>query len=62
VIIGIASVVIIGLAISDLYSRQRDTNVQVCEVTAYQWEQIRALYLKTGHTLPNAPPRCVLPR
>jgi hypothetical protein len=62
VIVGLASVVVISLAIGDLYHRQRDTNVQVCAVTDYQWQQIKALYLKTGHTLPHPPPLCVLPR
>jgi hypothetical protein len=55
--IGIASVVLIGLAITDLYSRQADTTRQLCAVVAYQWRAIEAIYMKTGHVLPP-PPRC----
>jgi hypothetical protein len=56
--IGIASVVLIGLAITDLYSRQAATTRQLCAVTAYQWRAIEAIYSKTGHVLSPPPPRC----
>lgn len=56
--VGVASVVVIGLAITNLYDHQRKTDYRLCQITRLQQADIKHLAEDAGIevTTPRLPP------
>jgi len=61
VLIGAASVIIIGVAVANLYDQQRQTDVRLCVIAQAEWRQIRRLAANQGISVPPTPPPCPKP-
>lgn len=57
-LLGLASVIVITLAVANLYDHQRETDVKLCYIVQAEWHQIQRLGRKTGVQIPPTPPPC----
>ena len=54
-VLGIASVVVIGLAINDIYGKLNNVTVRLCLVENWQQDSLRIIALHTHVKLPTPP-------